>query len=54
MKYALLYKNGSTSIQYNKRKDVEGVIERLCINSLSHHVVGILVIKLKKTAHENY
>lgn len=53
MKYALLYKDGRVGIPYNHRKDVEGVTEMLNVRNLSHRVMGILVIKLKKTAHEN-
>lgn len=48
MKYALLYKNGTTSLLYNQRQDIEGLTEMLCIHSQSHYVVGILIIKPKK------
>lgn len=47
--YALLYDTGRVSAHFPDQKDVIDLIEMLDIRSLSHHVVGILIIKLKTT-----
>lgn len=50
MKYALLYKNGTTSSQFTLRKSAEDLAVIMTIaHSRSYEVVGILIIKPKTT-----